>query len=81
MATISATFKNDYGDSRKWVILDLGRDPNAPPVIFSDYLEPDQTTPPLGLYSDGFAAHAQYARSDGAPTNVDVNDGDTVSMS
>ncbi|MFZ1018190.1 MAG: hypothetical protein WAN39_09990 [Candidatus Cybelea sp.] len=80
MADISATFTNKYGESRKWVILDLGRDKNAPPVIFNDYLDVDQSTPALTVYSDGWHGTVQYVRSDGAPTNVDVSDGDNVSM-
>ena len=81
MADVTATFTNGYGESRKWVIVDSGRDPNAPPVLFNDYLDPDGLTPSLTFYSDGFGAHAQYQRSDGAPTNVDVADGDNVRMS
>lgn len=81
MATISSTFVNGYSESRKWIILDLGRDPFAPPVLFNDYLDPDQSTPPLTLYTDGFQGRAQYQRSDGAPTNVDVSDGDSIRMS
>ncbi|HEY1656503.1 MAG TPA: hypothetical protein VGF86_15480 [Candidatus Tumulicola sp.] len=81
MPDISATFTNKYSESRKWVIVDTGRDPNSPPIVFNDYLEPDQSTAQLTLYSDGFGGHAQYQRSDGAVTNVDVSDGDNVAMS
>jgi|GEM_PF-6496671 hypothetical protein len=81
MPDISATFSSDYSESRKWVIVDTGRDPNAPPVVFDGYLEPNGVTPPIALYSDGFGAHVTYQRSDGAPTNVDVSDGDAVRMS
>lgn len=80
MPDISATFTNKYGESRKWVILDLGRDKNAPPVIFNDYLDADQSTPALTMYSDGWHGTVQYQRSDGSPTNVDVSDGNNVSM-
>jgi len=81
LATISATFTNNSGSSRKWVILDIGRDPNAPPVLFDDYLDPGQATQALSLYSDIDGAKALYQRSDGAPTNVNVSDGDNVQMS
>ena len=82
MGQISATFKNSYGDSRRWVILDTGRDPNSPPVIFQDYLDPDQSTSALNLYSsDGIYGQVTYQRSDGAPTNVDsITDGSEVAM-
>ena len=82
MATIGATFRNDYGSSRQWVIWDVGRDPNSPPVIFNNYLEPGQSTDLLSLYSsDGVYAAALYQRSDGAPTNVDsITDNSQVSM-
>ena len=83
MANITATFVNSYGDSRKWVIVDMARDPNSPPILFNDYLDPDQSTPGLTLYSsDGIYRSVQYQRSDGAPTMVDnVTDGSQVSMS
>ncbi len=80
MPDITATFVNDYGQSRKWVVLDIGRDPNAPPVIFNDYLDVGQSTGALTVYSDGYHGQAQYQRSDGPLTNIDVNDGDTISM-
>lgn len=82
MATITATFKNDYGESRKWTILDVGIDPVTPKLLFQDYLDKDQPTPALQLHQDdgGIQGHAQYQRSDGSPTNVDVSDGDVVSM-
>jgi hypothetical protein len=80
MSDITATFVNKYGQSRKWVVLDMGRDPNAPPVIFNDYLDVDQSTGALTLYSDAYHGQVQYQRSDGSPTNIDVRDGDTVSM-
>jgi hypothetical protein len=83
MATISATFLNDYGQSRKWVIVDSGRDPNSPPVIFNDYLDPNQATDSLSLYSDdGIYGQVTYQRSDGAPTVADnITDGTQVRMS
>lgn len=80
MPDITATFVNNSGQSRKWIVLDIGRDPNAPQVIFNDYLDVDQSTGALTLYSDAFHGQAQYQRSDGPPTNIDVRDGDTVSM-
>ena len=82
MAQISATFKNSYGDSRRWVVWDVGRDPNSPPVIFDGYLDPDQSTAALNLYSsDGIYGHALYQRSDGAATNADsITDGSEVAM-
>jgi len=82
MPQIAATFQNNYGESRKWVIVDVKRDPNAPPVIFNDYLEPNQVTNPLSLYSDdGIYGEVTYQRSDGAPTVVDsITDGSQVSM-
>ena len=83
MAEISATFKNDYGESRHWTIVDQGRDPNAPPTIFDGYLAPDEATSALTLYSsDGIYGRAAYQRSDGAVTVVDsITDGSQVSMS
>ena len=40
-------------------------DPNAPPVIFSGYLAPDESTQGLTLYSDvnGVYTEAQYMQS------------------
>lgn len=81
MPTISATFKNDYSESRRWVIQDIGIDQDNPKTIFDDYLEPNAVTDPLSLYNDGFNSVALYKRSDGSPTRVDVRDGDQVSMS
>jgi anti-sigma regulatory factor (Ser/Thr protein kinase) len=82
MGQVNATFKNNYGDSRAWVIKDYGIDPNAPRVIFSDYLGPDDATAALGLYSsDGVYGKASYQRSDGAETMVDdITDGSEVRM-
>lgn len=82
MPNISASFSNDYGESRSWVIVDSGRDPNNPPVIFNDYLDPGQATQSLQLYStDGIYGQVTYQRSDGAPTVADnITDGATVSM-
>ena len=82
MANINASFCNNYGESRLYVILDIKRDPNAPPEIFRGYLEPGQCTDTLSIYtgSDVWGS-VIYQRSDGAPTTVDViNDGDTVQM-
>ena len=82
MADISATFRNDYSESRRFVIVDTGRDPNSPPVIFDGYLEPGQSTQTLTLYSsDGVYGKVSYQRSDGAVTVVDnITDGSVVSM-
>ncbi len=81
MATIYAAFRNHYGESRLYYIWDQGRDQNAPPVIFSGYLEPDQTTDWLPLYDDGWGARAVYQRSDGPQQVVDsIHDGDQVDM-
>ena len=82
MPNITASFKNNYGQSRRWVIADLGRDPNIPPVLFNDYLEPDEKTPELILYSsDGLYGQAQYQRSDGTSYIVNISDHDSVDMS
>ncbi len=82
MAEITATFTNSYGESRQWVIVDTGRDPNSPPTIFNGYLAPDQSTDPLTLYSsDGVYGQVTYQRSDGAATVADsITDGSNVSM-
>ena len=82
MADISATFSNDYGESRRFVIVDIGRDPNNPPGIFDGYLEPGQSTQSLTLYSaDGIYGKVSYQRSDGAITVVDnISDNSAVSM-
>ena len=82
MAEIGVSFRNDYGSSRRWVIVDSGRDPNAPPTIFDDYLDVGQSTSTLTLYSaDGIYGQVTYQRSDGAPTVADsLTDGTTVGM-
>ncbi len=82
MPNIRASFRNNYGESRRWLIWDIARDPNSPPVIFDGYLEPDQSTDWLTLYSsDGIYGRVTYQRSDGAPTTpMDISDGDTVNM-
>ena len=82
MAQISVTFQNNYSESRKWVIYDTGIDPTTPSLIFNDYLDINAATPPLQLQqdADGYQGHALYQRSDGAATNVDASDGDTVMM-
>ena len=82
MPNISATFLNNSGSSRRWVIVDLARDPNAPPVIFNDFLEKDESTPELALHSDdSIFGKAVYQRSDGPQQVVDVSNGDVVRMS
>ena len=82
MASIHATFRNTYGESRRWIIWDTGRDPNSPPMIFDGYLDPDGATSPLAVYSaDGTFGTVQYQRSDGAPTVGDnITDGSEVRM-
>jgi hypothetical protein len=82
MPFISASFQNSYGASRKWTIWDTGIDPSSPKVLFNDYLDVGAITPAFQLQQDagGVQGHAQYQRSDGALTSVDVSDGDTVQM-
>jgi hypothetical protein len=78
---ISATFKNNYGQSRRWVVVDTGRDPNSPPTIFDGYLDAGQATASLAVYSsDGIYGNVTYQRSDGAPTVTSVTDGSEVRM-
>jgi hypothetical protein len=82
MATINAIFRNDFSDSRHWTIVDTARDPNSPPVLFDDYLDPGAATAALALYSgDGVYGQVTYQRSDGAPTVADsITDGSVVGM-
>jgi hypothetical protein len=82
MSEISATFKNNYSESRHWVIVDSGRDPNSPPVIFDGYLAPNEVTSPLSLFSDdGIYGKVFYQRSDGPQQVVDsITEGSQVSM-
>ena len=82
MASIKAIFKNEYSESRRWVILDIGRDPNSPPVIFDGYLDSGSETGPLEIYSsDSIYGKTQYQRSDGAPTIEDsITEGSVVRM-
>ena len=81
MATLQATFTNNYGQSRHWYIWDVGIDPGAPKLIFDGYLDNAQSTDPLTLYSDGFHATAQHQRSDGPlMTDSNISDRDNVSM-
>jgi hypothetical protein len=81
MADIYLTFCNNYGESRLWVIWDVGRDPNAPKEIFRDYLAPHDCTPRLTLYSDNDSSGlARYQRSDGDPTDVSASNGSTIAM-
>ena len=82
MPNITATFLNNFSASRRWVIFDLSRDPNAPPVIFNDFLDKDESTPELQLHSDdAIFGKIAYQRSDGPQQVVDVSNGDTVRMS
>ena len=82
MPELNATFKNSYGESRHWLIVDQARDPNAPPTLFDGYLEPNEVTASTVIYSaDGVYGRIAYQRSDGPPTIVDsVTDGTEVSM-
>jgi hypothetical protein len=82
MADVNATFCNNYSESRLYVIYDIKRDPNAPLEIFRGYLEPNQCTNTLSLYTgDDLWGEALYMRSDGAQNVVDnITDGTTVSM-
>lgn len=80
MSDIKVMFKNHYGDSRRYVIWDEGRDPNDPPVVFDGYLDAGQATDWLSLHGDGSYGRVKYQRSDGAATTVDVSDGSNVDM-
>jgi hypothetical protein len=81
MPEISAKFCNHFGESRKWKIEDVGRDPNAPLGVFEGYLEPDECAGPLTLYSaDGQYGRARWGRSDGSMEEDDVVDGAKVEM-
>jgi hypothetical protein len=83
MPDIVATFKSDFSESRKWTIWDTGRDPNAPLTIFDGYLEPEQVTDSLTIYSeDGVYGIVAYKRSDSAVTGeVSVTADSEVSIS
>jgi hypothetical protein len=81
MATISVTFQNGYGESRRWVIQDIGIDQNSPLTVFDGYLGPGDLTDSLSFYSDGSRGIALYQRSDGPATRTDVRDGDRIDMS
>jgi len=82
MPNITVTFTNAFGQSRLWVIRDLARDPNSPPVVFNDFLDAGGSTPALTLgSSDGLLGNAVYQRSDGAPQIVTPSDQDEVQMS
>jgi hypothetical protein len=82
LATISVVFKNDYSDSRKWTIWDVGIDPSSPKILFDDYLDKDASTQPLAFHQEdgGVHGYARYKRSDGPATDLTVSDGDIVSM-
>ncbi|QEE29674.1 hypothetical protein FTW19_17785 [Terriglobus albidus] len=83
MPTLRATFRSNYGESRLWTIVDQGRDPNSPPVIFNGYLEPNQPTEALEVYTDdGLYGKIAYQRSDGPmQVNVSVTDGSETAIS
>jgi hypothetical protein len=78
---MTVTFQNNYGASRKWTIWDTGIDPNAPAIIFNNYLDVNAVTGPLTVYDLGAGqGKAQYQRSDGPLFAIDVSDGSTVPM-
>jgi hypothetical protein len=83
MPDINASFKSAYSESRHWSIWDTGRDPNTPLQIFDGYLEPNQATDLLPVYSsDGTYGTIAYQRSDGPmQVQVSVTDGGETSMS
>lgn len=83
MPMIHAKFRSDYSESRIWTIVDTGRDPNAPPTIFNGYLEPNQITDALEVYSaDGNYGTIAYQRSDGPmQTGVSVTDWSETAIS
>ncbi|SAK83688.1 hypothetical protein AWB78_04143 [Caballeronia calidae] len=82
MATLTASFVNGHGSSIRYQIVDTSRDPNSPPVLFDNYLEPDQSTGDLQLYSaDGVYASVTYFRSDGySEVKPDITDGSAVRL-
>jgi hypothetical protein len=82
MPDIHVTFTNGYGESRQYQIWDLGRDPNAPPQIYSGYLDTNQSTDPLAVHSNDFGeSRVAYQRSDGPQQVVDsLSEGDNVRM-
>ena len=80
MGDIRAMFTNGYGESRKFMIWDLSRDPNSPPVVFDNYLDAGKTTDWLTLHGEGSYGRVKYQRSDGSPTTMDVTDGNTYKM-
>ncbi len=82
MADINASFCNNYSESSFFVIYDMKRDPNIPAELFQGYLEPNQCTDSLSLYTgDDLWGKAMYVRSAGAQQIVDtITDGSTVNM-
>ena len=82
MTDIAASFRNDFRDSRRYVIVDSGRDPNSPPGLLDGYLDPGQFTGAFGLYNaDGTYGNVTYQRSDGSRTVVDsITDGSAIAM-
>ncbi len=81
MANISATFVNNYSDSRQWAIWDTGIDPNSPKLLFNDYLAAGASTQQSLYSADGIYGSAQYQRSDGPVQVVDnITDQSQVSM-
>jgi hypothetical protein len=81
MPSINATFCNNYGESRAWVIKDYACDPNVPKIIYNDYLDAGACTDSQSLCSnDGSSGRISYQRSDGPEQMVDVSNGDQVQM-
>jgi hypothetical protein len=82
MATLTASFINGHGSSIRYQIVDTARDPNSPPVLFDNYLDPEQSTGDLQLYSaDGVYGSVTYIRSDGySQVQSDITDGTAVRL-
>jgi hypothetical protein len=80
MSTISATFQNNTDGRFLFVVQDLGSTP--PQTLFNDFLNPNDSTPPLSLFSsDGIFGKAQYQRA-GGPIQIvdDITEGTVVPM-
>lgn len=78
--TVSATFRNDSGVSDKFTVWDIGISPKDPKQLFDDYLAPNADTGPLSFYKDNIYGHARYKRAGGTQNDLDVSDGQVVSM-
>jgi hypothetical protein len=63
MSEATAVFCNGK-DKRHWIVIEQGRDPSAPLVIYSGYPAPTQATASMTVYgSGGIFAQAAYRRS------------------